>query len=456
MTQKACAKSPFGGIPTKMKKPDTTIEYIEPGSFAEEAGLKKGDVLLSVNGSDFHDVLEYRYLTSEAEVELAVLKTDASVELVVIENDFEDIGIGFKSDLIDEAKSCRNQCIFCFIDQLPKGMRPSVYFKDDDTRLSFLQGNYVTLTNLAEEEIERMIKMRISPINLSVHTTNPALRRQMLHNKNAGKLYDTMKRFAKEKLTMNCQVVLCRDYNDKVELDRTIQDLAALYPYVASLSVVPVGLTAYREGLCELEPYTPEVAYEVVKQIETWQEKILKKHGSRMVYAADEFYLTAGLPLPNPEAYEGFPQLENGVGLIASMEEEFDEAIRLIKPKERSRRIAIATGELAYLFIQSLADKISKHCPGVEVLVYPIKNRFFGGGVTVAGLVCGMDLMEQMQDMPKADVLLIPSVMLRDGEDIFLDDTPLEQVQNQLQMPIIPINNDGYEFVEAVLGEELF
>ena len=439
-----------------MKKPDTTIEYIQPGSLAAEAGLKKGDILLTINGSDFRDVLEYRYLTAEAEVELEVIKKNSQKEIIVIENDFEDLGIEFKSGLIDDAKSCRNKCIFCFIDQLPKGMRETVYFKDDDTRLSFLQGNYVTLTNLSDEELERMIKMRISPVNLSVHTTNPELRRQMLNNKNAGKIIDIMKRFAKEGLYMNCQIVLCRGYNDKEELDRSIADMAALAPYVTSLSVVPVGLSAHREGLCQLEPFTKETAYEVVRQIEAWQNKIVKEHGTRMVYAADEFYLMADIPIPKSEEYEGYPQLENGVGLIASLGEEFDEAFLMIKEKERNRRVSIATGELAYPLIQSLADRISHSHKGVDISVYAIKNHFFGGGVNVAGLVCGGDLINQMRDKPKSDVILIPSVMLRDGEDIFLDDITLEAAEHELNTQIIPVNNDGYDFVEAVLGEELF
>lgn len=444
------------GMKTDMKAPDTAIEYVEPSSLAESAGLERGDILVSINGSKFRDVLEYRYLVSEAEVELEVLKKNGTCEIITIENDFEDLGIEFKSGLIDDAKSCRNKCIFCFIDQLPKGMRETVYFKDDDTRLSFLQGNYVTMTNMSDEEIERMIKMRISPVNISVHTTNPELRRKMLNNKNAGKVYDIMKRFAAEDLFMNCQIVLCPGFNDGAELDRSISDIAALCPNVLSLSVVPVGLTRYREGLCRLTPFDKQRAYKTVRQIEEWQEKILKTNPSRLVYASDEFYLMAGIPIPPAEKYEGFPQIENGVGLIASMEEEFDEAIKLIRPKKRSRNVTLATGELAYPFIKSLAERLEKACDGVKLSVYPIKNNFFGGGVNVAGLVCGNDLTEQLADKPIGDIITIPSVMLRDGEDIFLDDVTLTEAENRLGRKIIPVNNDGYEFVEAILGEELF
>ncbi len=439
-----------------MKKPDTTIEYIEPGSLAEEAGLKAGDKLLLINSNEFYDILEYRYLISEEQVELEVLKKNGTIEIITIENDYEDLGIEFKSGIIADAKSCRNKCIFCFIDQLPKGMRETVYFKDDDTRLSFLQGNYVTLTNMSDEEIKRMIKMRISPVNISVHTTNPDLRVKMLSNKNAGKIYDIMKLFQKENLFMNCQIVLCRNYNDKEELDRTISELEELMPNVLSLSVVPVGLTSHREGLCELMAYDKESATEVVERVEAWQERIFKKHGTKMVYIADEFYLMAQRKIPDASDYEGFPQIENGVGLIASMREEFESACELIKKKERSRKVLIATGELAYDFIKECAKKIENLCDGVKISVCPIKNNFFGGGVTVSGLVCGSDLIEQLKDKPKADIIAIPSVMLRDGEDIFLDDVTLEEAKKILKTPIVAVDNDGYDFVEKILDEELF
>lgn len=439
-----------------MKKADTTIKYVRNGSLAEEAGLEGGDVLLRINGKEFCDVLEYRFLTSESEVELEVLKKDGTLEEITIENDYEDLGIEFKTGLIADAKSCRNKCIFCFIDQLPKGMRETVYFKDDDTRLSFLQGNYVTMTNMSDEEIERMIEMRISPINLSVHTTNPELRVKMLSNKNAGKIYDIMKRFASENLCMNCQIVLCPGYNDGDELDRTINDLEALYPSVLSLSVVPVGLTRYREGLCPLTGYDAESSKKVIRQVCAHQDRIYKKRGFKMVYLSDEFYIMAGLPVPPPEDYEGFPQIENGVGLVASLVEEFDSAIKLVKKKKYNRRVTIATGELAYDTISSLAKRLEDVCDGLCVNVYAIKNNFFGGMVSVAGLVCGGDLTAQLADKPKADIIAIPSVMLRDGDDVFLDDVTLDEAKARLGCDIVPIDNDGYEFVEKIIGEELF
>ena len=438
-----------------MPKEDTTISYVEPDSLAAEAGIEEGDKLISINGHKFHDILEYRYLAADAEVELEILKKDGSTEIITIENDYEDLGIDFRQELIKEAQSCKNKCIFCFIDQLPKGMRETVYFKDDDTRLSFLQGNYVTLTNMSDEEIDRLIKMHVSPINISVHTTNPELRVKMLKNPNAAKIYEIMKRFAANDIYMNCQIVLCPGYNDKAELDRTISDMAALYPYVASCSAVPVGLTRYRDGLCQLTPFTPETALETVRQIESYQRKFKRKFGMNMIYASDEFYIKAGLPLPAAEEYDGFPQIENGVGLISSMQEEFDEAIKLVEPKEYPRNVAIATGEIAGDFIRSLTGRLTEKCSGLSVTVYPVKNNFFGGGVNVSGLVTAGDIITALENEPKYDELLIPDCMLRDGEDIFLDNMTLDELVQKLGIPVTPTPNDGYIFIENILKTEL-
>ena len=438
-----------------MRKADTTIKYIEPNSIAEEAGLENGDKLLKINGHDFHDILEYRYLTAEYEVTLEVLKQDGTTEMITVENDYEDLGIEFAEGLIDEAQSCRNKCIFCFIDQLPKGMRETVYFKDDDTRLSFLQGNYVTLTNMSDEEIDRLIKMRVSPINVSVHATEPELRCKMLNNRFAGKCYDIMKRFAENDIYMNCQIVLCPGINDGENLKRTLSDLGALFPNVNSISVVPVGLTRYRDGLYPLTPFTKESSVETIRFVEKIQNEFLEKLGTRLVYLSDEFYVDAGIPVPDAESYEGFPQIENGVGLIASMQEEFDSAMRLLPEKKRLRRVSVATGEIAEDFIKGLAERIEKACKGVKVDVYPIKNNFFGGGVSVSGLVCGCDIIEQLKGKIQTDTLLIPHSMLRDDDNIFLDDTTVEDVEKALNVKIVPVLNDGYEFVEKILDEEL-
>lgn len=438
-----------------MRKTDTTIKYIEPGSIAEAAGLEEGDKLVSVNGSDFRDILEYRYLTAEYEVTLEVLKKDGSSEIITVESDYEDLGIEFNEGLIDEAQSCTNKCIFCFIDQLPKGMRETVYFKDDDTRLSFLQGNYVTLTNMSDEEIDRLIKMRVSPINVSVHTTEPELRCMMLHNRFAGKCYDIMKKFAENGIYMNCQIVLCPEINDGAHLKRTLDDLGALFPYVNSISVVPVGLTRYRDGLYPIKPFTALSSVETIEFVEKIQEEFLEKLGTRLVFLSDEFYVNAGKPVPGAEQYEGFPQIENGVGLMASMREEFDAAIKMIKNKERSRHVSIATGEIAYGFISDMAKEIESKCSGVKIDVYAVKNDFFGGGVTVSGLVCGSDIIRQLKERISTDTLLIPHSMLRDDDNIFLDDTTVSDVERELNVKIIPVINDGYEFTEKVLGEEL-
>lgn len=438
-----------------MRKEDRTISYVEPGSFAEEAGIVPGDILLRVNGIEVHDILEYRFLISEPETELLVQKADGEKECIIIENDYEDLGIEFCKELLCTAQSCKNKCIFCFIDQLPKGMRETVYFKDDDTRLSFLQGNYVTLTNLTDEDIDRLIAMRVSPVNISVHTTNPQLRVTMLKNPNAAKIYDIMKKFAANDIYMNCQIVLCPGYNDKEELDRSISDMAALFPYVASCSVVPVGLTRYRDGLCELKAFDAISSYDTVMQIEAYQRKFKKELGINLIYAADEFYINAKLPIPKAQEYDGFPQIENGVGLIASFAEEFDDAITFVPDRQYSRNIAIATGEIAYDFIKSLSDRLTAKCPGVKIDVYAIKNEFFGGGVNVSGLVTGGDILRTLKNAPKYHELLIPDSMLRDGEDIFLDDITLSALSEKLGYEVTPVPNDGYIFIEKILCEEL-
>ena len=437
-----------------MHSVNRTIAYVEPESLASDAGIVAGDILLSINGEAPLDILEYRYLIAEYEVELEIKKRNGDIEIITIENDFEDLGIEFEEGLIDCAQSCQNKCIFCFIDQLPKGMRETVYFKDDDARLSFLQGNYVTLTNMTDEDIDRLIRMRVSPINISVHTTNPELRQKMLNNRFAGNIFERMKKFAEAGLYMNCQIVLCPDFNDKAELDRTIEDLASLLPYTASLSVVPVGLTRYREGLCRIEPFDKESSLAVVEQVEKHQKRILKEHGTRFVYLSDEFYLNAGLPVPTADEYEGFPQIENGVGLIASMLEEFNDAIERIPETLAKRKVAIATGELASEFIQGLADRIEEKT-NVSIKVFPVKNEFFGGGVNVAGLVVASDIIRTVGDLTDFDELLIPDSMLRDGEDIFLDNITLQELSDKLNIKITPVANDGYIFLESIIAREL-
>lgn len=434
---------------------NTKISDVEKNSPAQRAKIRPGDILLKINGHEFFDILEYRFLISEYELELTIEKPDGTIKTVTMITDYADPGIIFEDELICEAQSCRNKCIFCFIDQLPKGMRKTVYFKDDDAKLSFLQGNYVTLTNMTDEEIDRLIKMRVSPINISVHATNPELRKMMLSNRFAGRCFEIMQKLADNEIFMNCQIVLCPGINDGEELARSLYDMESLFPYVQSISVVPVGLTKHREGLYPLTPYDYEKSCKVVEQVSELQNEFLEKHGSRIVYLSDEFYIGARVKIPDALTYEGFPQLENGVGLIASMQEEFDHGKTLIKQKARNRNVTIATGELAYPFISELAKEIENRAEGVKITVYAVKNNFFGGEVNVAGLVCGCDIIEQLKDKNVSSELLIPYTMLRDDDDVFLDDTTVSQIGDVLNTKITPVLNDGYDFIEKVLGEEL-
>lgn len=430
---------------------NTLIRSVEYGSPAYDAGIEPGDRLIRINGHEFRDILEYRFLSSDAELELEVLKKDGSTDYVTVETDYEELGIEFEESLIDCAQSCTNKCIFCFIDQLPKGMRDTVYFKDDDTRLSFLQGNYVTLTNMSDEEIDRLIAMRVSPINISVHTTNPELRVKMLTNRFAGRIYEIMKKLADNRICMNTQIVLCPEINDGPELERSLRDMAELHPYVNSISVVPVGLTAYRSGLYPLRLYTPEECGRVIDQVEALQEEFAARCGSRLCYLSDEFYLCAGRKIPDAESYEGFPQIENGVGLIASMADEFEIGLSYCTGLQSRRNVAVATGELAADFITELAGRLMECVSGLNVRVYPVKNNFFGGGVNVAGLVCGGDIIKQLSGIVHADALLIPSVMLRDDDDIFLDDVTVGDVEAALGTKVVSVDNDGFEFIEKIL-----
>lgn len=438
-----------------MTKTNTEILDVEPRSHAKRAGISAGDVLLKVNGHEVHDILEYRFLTAEYSVTLTIKKSDGSVEEIEIENDYEDLGLVFKEELLCSAQSCTNKCIFCFIDQLPPGMRETVYFKDDDARLSFLQGNYVTMTNMTDEEINRLIQMRVSPINISVHTTNPSLRKRMLNNRFAGRIFEIMQHLAENHIFMNCQIVLCPGINDGEELKRTLDDIASLSPYTESVSVVPVGVTAYREGLFELKSFDAEGCKHVIETVEKIQKENLEKLGTRLVYLSDEFYTNADIEPPKAENYEGFPQLENGVGLIASMTEEIDHALELIKNKKRNRHVTIATGESAYNFMCCFAEKTEAAAEGVKIDVIAVKNKFFGGKVTVAGLICGCDLLNALKENDISGDVLIASSMLKSDEDIFLDDMTLSDVEKLTGTRLIPTDNDGYILLENVLGEEL-
>lgn len=429
------------------------VESVDAGSIAEELGIGHGDTICRINGADIRDYLDYKFLASEEEILLTVLKADGEwIEFEIVNEYLEDLGINFKNMLFDSPKSCANRCIFCFIDQLPKNMRKSLYFKDDDSRLSFLYGNYVTFTNMKEEDVERLIRYHISPVNVSVHTTNLDLREKMLRNKNARNVLKYCRMLKESNISLNMQIVLCKGVNDGSELDRSFADMTEFFPQLTSVSVVPVGLTKYRQGLYPLEPFSAEDCRAVVAQVEKWQKIFLERFGSRLVYASDEFYLVGGLPIPPAEAYEDFPQIENGVGMLASMREEVENALLTVHEPGKTKKTLIATGELAYPFICEMTAKIKDKYP-IDAEVVKIQNRFFGGKVSVSGLICGQDLIEQLQGK-KAERLLFTRSMLKADEDVFLDDITLLQLEEELKLNAVPVENDGYAFVAAVLNKE--
>lgn len=419
------------------------VANVVSGSVAEKIGIKPGDIIKAINKKDVNDYLDYMYLSANEELEIELLDRT----LYAKNYDYMPLGAEFESLLIDDARSCRNKCIFCFIDQLPPNMRESCYFKDDDYRLSFLQGNYVTLTNMSDEDIDRIIEYNIPRINVSVHTTNPHLRCRMLNNKFAGKIMEQMRRFSGSGMMINCQIVLCPGYNDKEELDRTIADIMSLGDSVESLSVVPVGISAYRDGLTPLDTFDKLGAKEVIAQVSKWQTKAKKERGINFVYLSDEFYITAGEKIPSWEEYDGFPQIENGVGLCASMKWEFEDAIEECENKNVKTKKSIATGLLAYDFIKSLVDKLNSD----KITVYPIKNNFFGEKITVSGLVTAGDIIKQLKGNDLGEELLIPISMLRHEEDVFLDNLNISDVERELGVRVVVVQNDGFDFVEKLL-----
>lgn len=430
-----------------------TVKDVVKGSIADEVGIARGDTVNKINGQQPQDILEYKYLIADDFIELEILKADGSEEIIEIENpDYEDLGIEFNYPLLTRSKSCSNKCIFCFIDQLPKGMRKTMYFKDDDSRLSFLQGNYVTLTNMTDAEIAQLIRLRLSPVNVSVHTTDPELRVFMTGNKRAGELYNILKTLAEADIMLNCQIVTCPGVNDGEELDKTLADLGALFPQVHSVSVVPVGLTSHRGGLFSIKPYEKENAISLIKQVAYWQGRFLREHGTRLVYIADELYIKARLPIPLYEEYEDFPQIENGVGLIAGIQKEFEEKINKELLSSLSRSISIATGVAAYKFILDMANTLQGLIKGLKINVYAIENRFFGETVTVAGLICGVDLIEQLRDKELGEQLLIPTVMLRSDGDIMLDDTTIVDIERELGTSVLAVMPTGYELFDSIIG----
>ncbi len=431
------------------------IASIEPGSHAEKARICAGDKLLTINGREINDILDYQFYATDCRLALELEKPDGKRKKRRIKKEeYEELGICCETYLMDKQRHCRNQCIFCFIDQLPQGLRDTLYFKDDDARLSFLFGNYITLTNISEQEIDRIIKMRISPVNISVHTTNPELRVRMMNNKNAGTVLRYLTRLAEAGIAVNCQLVLCPGWNDGEELKRSLDDLAALYPAVQSVACVPVGLTKYREGLCPLRSFTSEEARSVVEIIDSYGDRFEKEDGIRLFYPSDEFFLKAGKELPAYPYYGEYAQLENGVGMMTLLRHEFTEALKELSPDDRAVELSIATGVAAYDFICKLVDECQKKWHNLRCKVYPIKNEFFGEKITVSGLVTGQDLIAQLKGAALGQKLLFPAAMLRKEGDLFLDDTTLSEVEQALGVSIQPLPNDGYALLAALTGQK--
>lgn len=430
------------------------ISSVAPGSIAQEMGIEPGDRLLEVNGKSPEDVFDYRYLMNEEEILVLIRKANGEEWELEIEKEYEDdLGIEFENGLMDDYRSCRNKCIFCFIDQLPKGMRSTLYFKDDDSRLSFLQGNYLTLTNMSEHDIDRIIQYKLSPINISFQTMNPELRCKMLHNRFAGKIFDKVKRLKDAGIIMNGQIVLCRGVNDGAELERSIRELTAYMPQLESVSVVPVGRTRYRDGLYPLEPFTKEDACEVLDLIHGWQEKLYKEWGNHFIHAGDEWYILAERPIPEEKTYDGYLQLENGVGMVRLLEEEVAQTLAGMTGDDRKIHRTIATGELAAPFLRKHVDAVQKKYPNVDIQVLAIKNEFFGGKITVAGLITGTDLISQLKGKDLGDRLLLTNHMLKSGEPVFLDDVTVDDVQNALQIKVSIVESSGADFVSSLIED---
>jgi len=439
-----------------MELKQNVIIKVEKDSIAEELGIEPGDILLGINGQPVLDVFDYRYLINDEYLEMTIKTIDGEEIIAEIEKDYdEDIGIVFESGLMDHAKSCKNKCIFCFIDQLPEGMRDSLYFKDDDSRLSFLQGNYVTLTNMSDEDINHIIFYHLSPINVSVHTTDLELRKRMLKNPKADRLLGVMKRLAAAGIEMNLQVVLCKGINDGETLDKTIGDCASFFPHATSMSVVPIGLTRYREGLHPMVPFEKEDCLKVVAQIEGWQKKLKERIGTSFVFASDEFYLIAESPMPPCEAYEGFSQYENGIGMISLMKAEFIEAMEKYNPKvTKERTISIGTGEAAVDLIDMLARMLMERCPKLTIHVYGIKNDYFGGQITVSGLLTGRDIIAQLKEQELGEYLMLPDSLLRNDTTTLLDDMEVKDIEERLHVPIKITLNSGEALLKNMLNLE--
>ena len=432
------------------------IKGVLEGSYAKKAGIKPLDTLVAINGNEIRDVLDYRFYLAEKRVSLELVNENGKYTKKIKKGEYEDIGLEFDTALMDDKQSCRNGCIFCFIDQNPKGMRDPIYFKDDDSRLSFIHGNYITLTNMYDKDIDRIIKMHISPVNVSIHTTNPELRVKMMKNKRSGEVLSYLDRFKEAGLSMCGQIVLCKGVNDGDELLRSLRDLSRYYPEMGSVSVVPAGLTKHRDGLYPLTDFTPEEAAAVIDMIDSVANEQLEKYGSRQFFAADELYLKSGRPLPPAEYYEDYPQIENGVGMLRSFADEFGMASEDVEDMLAGffgeRTVTVVTGAAAFDMLSVSADKLMALCPGLKVNVIKIINKFFGESITVAGLLTGKDICDQLEGVELGDELLVPAAALRADDEDFLCGMTLKELSHKLGVRITPVGNDGYQFAEAVFG----
>lgn len=424
------------------------------GSIAEELEIKKGDKLLSINKEYIQDVFDYRFLLSDEELEICIEKENGELWELEIEKDYqEDLGLVFETELMDELIKCHNKCQFCFIDQLPPNMRNTVYFKDDDWRMSFLNGNYITLTNMSERDINRLIKYRLSPLNVSIHATDAEVRKKLLLNRFAGKIVEQIRHLVDNGIEINGQIVLCRGLNDGEILDQTIQDLSQFIPHILSLTIVPVGVSRFRENLPDLTPFDQESSKEVVNVIEKWQNYYLEKMGTRFVFASDEFFVTGDMPLPSYESYEGFPVLDNGVGMLTKFEYELEKALSNHVVDENIHfECSLVTGCITEAFMKKCAKKVQEKFPNIKIHVYPVVNHFFGENVTVTGLLTASDIISTLKkEKELGKVLLIAENMLKCGEEVFLDDYTLDELRAELEIPVLVVPNEGQEWLEKIL-----
>ncbi len=447
------------------KKKEHIIKSVKPGSIAEEMEIEVGDKLLAIDNTEIEDIFDYQFLVQDTYIEVLVEKPDGEQWLFEVDKDFdEDLGIEFENGLMDEYRHCHNKCIFCFIDQMPKGMRETLYFKDDDSRLSFLQGNYVTLTNMSDHDIDRICRYHLSPINISFQTMNPELRCKMLNNRFAGEALKKVDTLNEAGIQMNGQIVLCKGVNDGKELEYSITELMKYLPNLESVSVVPVGLSKYREGLYPLEPFTKEDACQVIDLIEKYQKECYEKYGLHFIHASDEWYILAQRELPEEERYDGYLQLENGVGMLRLLWDEFHEALAQRKRVEGNDvqgetmgvaqyndEVSMATGRLAYPYIKRMAEELEEAYPQLKIQVYPITNDFFGEMITVSGLLTGQDILAQLKGKELGNRLLLPQNVLRSGEEVFLDDLTLSDLEKALQVPINIVKSSGCDFVNSLL-----